>query len=29
MDVKYDGEMVLMFTDDMMTHAELINVETA
>ena len=29
MDVRYDGEMVLMFTDDMKTHTELIAAETA
>jgi hypothetical protein len=29
MDVRYDGEMVLMFTDDMKTHTELIKAETA
>lgn len=29
MDVRYDGEMILMFTDDMKTHTELIEVEAA
>jgi hypothetical protein len=29
MDVKYDGEMILMFTDDMKTHTELIEAKTA
>lgn len=29
MDVRYEGEMVLMFTDDMKTHTELIPGETA
>jgi hypothetical protein len=29
MDVRYEEEMVLMFTDDMKTHTELITVETA
>ena len=28
MDVRYDGEMILMFTDDMETHTELVKVET-
>jgi hypothetical protein len=25
MDLRYDGEMVLMFTDDMKTHTELVS----
>jgi hypothetical protein len=29
MDVRYGGEMILMFTDDMKTHTEIINAETA
>jgi hypothetical protein len=29
MDVRYYGEMILMFTDDMKTHTELIQVENA
>jgi hypothetical protein len=29
MDVRYNGEMIMMFTDDMKTHTELIKVETA
>jgi hypothetical protein len=29
MDVRYEGEMILMFTDDMKTHTELINAEGA
>jgi hypothetical protein len=29
MDVRYDGEMILMFTDDMKTHTELIQAATA
>jgi hypothetical protein len=29
MDVRYNGEMILMFTDDMKTHTELINAQTA
>ena len=29
MDVNYDGEMILMFTDDMKTHTELIQVADA
>jgi hypothetical protein len=29
MDVRYDGEMILMFADDMKTHTELIAVEAA
>jgi hypothetical protein len=29
MDVRYAGEMILMFTDDMKTHTELIAVQTA
>jgi hypothetical protein len=29
MDVRYEGEMVMMFTDDMKTHTELIAVQTA
>lgn len=29
MDVKYEGELIMMFTDDMKTHTERINSETA
>src|SRR5579871_1480834 len=29
MDVRYDGEMILMFTDDMETHTELVKAKTA
>ena len=29
MDVKYNGEMIMMFTDDMKTHTELIKAESA
>jgi len=29
MDVKYDGETIMMFTDDMKTHTELVQTETA
>ena len=29
MDVRYDDEMILMFTDDMKTHTELIKCKTA
>jgi hypothetical protein len=29
MDVKYGGEMVLMFTDDMKTHTGLVKTKTA
>jgi hypothetical protein len=29
MGVRYEGEMILMFTDDMKTHTELITVEGA
>jgi len=29
MDVRYEGEMILMFTDDMKTHTELIKAEGA
>jgi hypothetical protein len=27
MDVRYDGEMIMMFTDDMKTHTELVKGE--
>lgn len=29
MDVRYEGEMVMMFTDDIKTHTELIAAATA
>jgi len=29
LDVRYEGEMILMFTDDMKTHTELIKAEGA
>ena len=29
MDVRYEGEMIMMFTDDMETHTEAIQDETA
>jgi hypothetical protein len=29
MDVRYQGELVMMFTDDMKTHTDLVNGETA
>jgi len=29
MDVRYDGEDIMMFTDDMVDHTELIKAETA
>ena len=29
MDVRYDGEMLMMFTDDMKTHTEAIKGQTA
>ena len=29
MDVRYDGETIMMFTDDMKTHTELVKCETA
>jgi hypothetical protein len=29
MDVKYDGEIIMMFTDDMKTHMELVQAGTA
>jgi hypothetical protein len=29
MDVRYEGEMIMMFTDDMSTHTEPVNPETA
>ena len=29
MDVRYEGELVMMFTDDMKTHTDLVNGETA
>jgi hypothetical protein len=29
MDVRYEGEMIMMFTDDMKTHTELIKAEGA
>jgi hypothetical protein len=29
MDVRYDGEMIMMFTDDMKTHTEIVKAETA
>jgi hypothetical protein len=29
MDVKYKDEMIMMFTDDMKTHTELVKAETA
>lgn len=29
MDVRYEGEMVMMFTDDMKTHTELVKEATA
>ena len=29
MDVKYEGELVMMFTDDMKTHTDLVKGETA
>jgi hypothetical protein len=29
MDVRYEGEMILMFTDDMKTHTEIVAEETA
>ena len=29
MDVRYNGEMVMMFTDDMKTHTERVKEETA
>jgi hypothetical protein len=29
MDVKYEGEMIMMFTDDMKTHTELVKTKTA
>ncbi len=29
MDVRYNGELVMMFTNDMETHTEAVNAETA
>ena len=29
MDVRYEGELVMMFTDDMKTHTDLVKGETA
>ena len=29
MDVRYNGELIMMFTDDMKTHTELVKVENA
>jgi hypothetical protein len=29
MDVRYEGELVMMFTDDMKTHTDLVKRETA
>ena len=29
MDVRYDGELIMMFTDDMKTHTEAVTDETA